>query len=75
MRKLWINAKPVDGLGDPRVSINPATEEPIGEVAWGTAADAEAAIGAAKEAFHQLEARTGFRTRRDAARGSPAFKA
>lgn len=51
MRKLWIDGKVVDGHGDPRMTLNPATEETIDEVAWGTAADAEAAVAAAKAAF------------------------
>lgn len=51
MRKLWINAKPTDGQGGQRTSLNPATEEPIDEVAWGTIAEAEAAVLAAKNAY------------------------
>ncbi len=51
MRELWINNRAQPGGDKPRETINPATDEPIDEVAWGTAAEAEAAIHAAKIAF------------------------
>ena len=51
MRQLWINGKSESGGDEPRQAINPATEEVIDEVTWGTIAEAEKAISAAKEAF------------------------
>lgn len=51
MRKLWINAKYENGGDAIRRAINPATEEDIDEVAWGTIKDAEQAVSAAKGAF------------------------
>jgi acyl-CoA reductase-like NAD-dependent aldehyde dehydrogenase len=40
--------------------VNPATEEPVREVPYGTAADCEAAIDAAKRAFADWSARTPY---------------
>ncbi len=51
MRQLWINSQNIPGSGKPYIAINPATEEPIEEVAWGTVQEAEAAVAAAREAF------------------------
>lgn len=51
MRKLWINKQHLDGSGGVREVIDPATEEIIGEVAWGTRKEAELAVQAAKAAF------------------------
>jgi len=51
MRKLWINNQPVDGSAGSQPAINPATEEVIGEVAWGSQEDTRRAVTAAKAAF------------------------
>jgi acyl-CoA reductase-like NAD-dependent aldehyde dehydrogenase len=51
MRKLWINNQAVDGSAEPQPVINPATEEVVGEVAWGTPQDANRAVAAARAAF------------------------
>jgi acyl-CoA reductase-like NAD-dependent aldehyde dehydrogenase len=51
MRKLWINNEFVSGSGGSRPVIDPATEEAIGEVAWGNEADGLQAVAAAKKAF------------------------
>ncbi len=51
MRQLWINGKYESGGDSARQAINPATEEVINEVTWGTIEDAEKAVSAAKEAF------------------------
>ena len=51
MRKLWINNQPVDGSAGSQPVINPATEEVIGEVGWGSQEDAHRAVTAAKAAF------------------------
>ncbi len=49
MRNLWINGAAVSGPSRP--VLNPATEEPIGDVAWGSVSDASLAVEAAHEAF------------------------
>ena len=50
--RMLINGKLVEGsTGETFDNINPATEEVLGPVADGTAADMEAAISAAREAF------------------------
>jgi len=51
MRKLWINNQAVDGSGGTRPVIDPATEDALGEVAWGETVDAERAVQIAKKAF------------------------
>lgn len=51
MRKLWINGREIDGQDKPRSAVNPATEESLGVFAWGTEADADLAVSAAKQAF------------------------
>ncbi len=51
MRKLWINNELISGSGGSRPVIDPATEETIGEVSWGTEAEASQAVAAAKQAF------------------------
>ena len=48
----YINGQWVDSIGGtPHQVINPATEEPVTEIVLGTAADVDAAVAAAKEAF------------------------
>ena len=48
----YIGGKWVDSIGGkPHQVINPATEEPVTEMVLGTAADVDAAVAAAKEAF------------------------
>jgi aldehyde dehydrogenase (NAD+) len=50
--KNYIDGKWVDSIGGKRHEvINPATEEPCTEITLGTAADVDAAVAAAKEAF------------------------
>lgn len=51
MRRLWINSKYVNGNAPPHVSIDPATEEIIGEFTWGSLKEADDAVLAAKNAF------------------------
>lgn len=51
MRSMWINGKEVAGQGELQAAINPATEETIGQVAWGGTAQAEQAVAAARAAF------------------------
>lgn len=48
----YINGQWVDSIGGtPHQVINPATEEPVTEIVLGTAADVDAAVAAAREAF------------------------
>lgn len=48
----YIGGQWVDSIGGtPHQVINPATEEPVTEIVLGTAADVDAAVAAAKEAF------------------------
>lgn len=48
----YINGQWVDSIGGtPHQVINPATEEPVTEIVLGTAADVDAAVAAAQEAF------------------------
>ena len=48
----YIGGQWVDSIGGtPHLVINPATEEPVTEIVLGTAADVDAAVAAAKEAF------------------------
>jgi aldehyde dehydrogenase (NAD+) len=49
--RMLINGKLVEGEGGTFDNINPATEEILGQVGNATAADMEAAIGAARTAF------------------------
>jgi aldehyde dehydrogenase (NAD+) len=50
--KHYINGKWVDSIGGKRHEvISPSTEEPCTEITLGTAADVDAAVAAAKEAF------------------------
>jgi len=51
MRKMWINSREVSGAQPPRTALDPATEEGIGEFAWGNRREAEEAVAAAKAAF------------------------
>ncbi len=51
MRKLWIDNQSQTGADGIRTVIDPATEEVIGEVSWGTVEDADRAVSAAKKAF------------------------
>jgi acyl-CoA reductase-like NAD-dependent aldehyde dehydrogenase len=51
MRKLWINNQPAYGIDGTRPVIDPATEDTVGEVAWGNTADAERAVQFATKAF------------------------
>ncbi|MGD2076961.1 MAG: aldehyde dehydrogenase family protein [Chloroflexota bacterium] len=50
MRSLWINGQEIAGAGSRQV-INPANEEAVAEVAWGTAAEANEAVSVARQAF------------------------
>jgi succinate-semialdehyde dehydrogenase / glutarate-semialdehyde dehydrogenase len=51
-RQLYIDGQWVDGTGGKRLAVtNPATEETIGEVAFGTREDCKKAIAAAKQAM------------------------
>lgn len=51
MRKLWIDGEFIDSGSNPRQAINPANEEVIGEYSYGTSAETELAITAARTAF------------------------
>lgn len=51
MRDLWINNVSVPGSAGARSVINPATEEEVAEVAWGSTADAAEAVAVAQVAF------------------------
>jgi betaine-aldehyde dehydrogenase len=51
MRKLWINGQEADGSEGTQLAIDPASEEPIEEFAWGGTRDADRAVAAAKAAF------------------------
>ncbi|MGD8807136.1 MAG: aldehyde dehydrogenase family protein, partial [Chloroflexota bacterium] len=51
MRSLWIEGQGHPGSGGSRQVINPANEEVVAEVAWGTAAEADRAVGVARRAF------------------------
>jgi acyl-CoA reductase-like NAD-dependent aldehyde dehydrogenase len=51
MRKLWIDNQSLAGADGVRTVIDPATEDVIGEVSWGTVEDAHRAVSAAKNAF------------------------
>jgi aldehyde dehydrogenase (NAD+) len=51
MRKLWIDNQPVSGSDGIRAVIDPATEDVVGEVSWGTVEDAYRVVAAAKKAF------------------------
>lgn len=51
MRSLWINGEFVEGGSGRNQAINPANEDIIGEYSYGTIAETEWAVGAAKEAF------------------------
>ena len=48
---LFVDGEFVDGTGEAFKTVNPATEEVLGPVADGTAADMEAAVTAARRAF------------------------
>jgi betaine-aldehyde dehydrogenase len=51
MRKLWIENQFSEGSLEAHAVIDPATEESIGTVAWGSRAEADRAVAAAKKAF------------------------
>ncbi|MDH5606922.1 MAG: aldehyde dehydrogenase family protein [Anaerolineae bacterium] len=51
MRKLWINGEYLEGGSAPFETIDPATEEVIGEVSWGNKALADQAVQAAHQAL------------------------
>lgn len=51
MRKLWIENQFSEGSLEAHVVIDPATEESIGTVAWGSRVEADRAVAAAKKAF------------------------
>ena len=52
LKQHYIGGKWVDSIGGtPHAVINPATEEPCTTITMGTAADVDAAVDAAKEAF------------------------
>ncbi|HSF83754.1 MAG TPA: aldehyde dehydrogenase family protein [Anaerolineales bacterium] len=51
MRAMWINSREVGGNQPPQIALNPATEEAIGESAWGGLKEADTAIAAARAAF------------------------
>lgn len=50
-RRIWINGRFLDGSAAAQDVINPATEQAVGQAAWGTVKDAEDAIAAARAAF------------------------
>ena len=52
---LLINGELTAGHGGVFTTINPATEQPLGEAADGTAADMDAAIAAARSAFDDTD--------------------
>lgn len=51
MKPLWIDKRAVSGSGKPLVVVNPATEEPIDEVADATRDEAAQAVESCKRAF------------------------
>src|SRR5262245_54195936 len=52
-RRLWINGEWVESKGGGVLTVeNPATGEPIGEVANATRDDVDRAVSAAREAFY-----------------------
>ncbi len=51
MRQLWINGQNRVGSAGSRQVINPANEEVVADVGWGTKADAGLAVAAARDAF------------------------
>ncbi len=51
---LFVDGEFVDGSGTPFTTVNPATEEVLSEVAAGTAADVDRAVGAARRAFEKV---------------------
>ncbi|MDT5392034.1 MAG: aldehyde dehydrogenase, partial [Mycobacterium sp.] len=53
--RLLIDGKLVAGSGGTFPTVNPATEETLGVAADATAADMDAAIGAARRAFDETE--------------------
>ncbi len=58
MQSNWIGNRPVPGGGGEIVILNPATEEPLDSIPRGCAADAEAAVAAARGAFAAWSARS-----------------
>lgn len=52
MRSLWIEGQRNPGGAGRRQVINPANEEVVAEVAWGTAAEADRAVSVARHAFY-----------------------
>lgn len=59
-RDLWIDGRFVPGSGGTRPVLDPATEEVVGEVAWGTAEESEAAVQAALRAFEEWRRTPGY---------------
>ncbi len=51
---LFVDGEFVDGSGPPMTTVNPATEEVLGEVAVGTGADVDRAVKAARRAFTRV---------------------
>ena len=55
LRKFYLNGQWVDPVSDQTVEIiNPATEEKIGFIALGNAADVDSAVAAANAAFYEF---------------------
>ncbi|TRW45116.1 aldehyde dehydrogenase family protein [Georgenia yuyongxinii] len=54
---LFIDGEFVDGRGDGFVTISPATEKPIAEIANANAADVDAAVAAARRAYERTWSR------------------
>ena len=52
---LLINGELTAGRGGVFATVNPATEQPLGQAADGTAADMDAAIAAARSAFDDTD--------------------
>lgn len=50
---MFLGGEFVDGSGDPITSVNPATEEPLAEVATASEADVDRAVAAARSAFER----------------------
>jgi acyl-CoA reductase-like NAD-dependent aldehyde dehydrogenase len=65
---LFVDGRFVDGCGEPFTTINPATEQPLAEVATADDADVDRAVAAARRAFDRWSTLSG------AARGRYLFR-
>lgn len=52
-KPMHVNGRPLEGGGGRFEVVSPATEKPVGNVAWADAADARAALAAAEAAFDE----------------------